>query len=38
LPEEKQGVADHEPVVKPAGIRLSPVQEAKQSPMVQGTL
>ena len=29
LPDEKQAIANHEPVVKPIGIRLSKVQQAK---------
>src|SRR5271156_2691442 len=32
LPDEEQAIANHEPVVKPVGIRLSKVQQAKAQP------
>jgi hypothetical protein len=32
LPDEEQAIANHEPVVKPVGIRSSKVQQAKAQP------
>ena len=32
LPDQEQAIADHEPVVKPVGIRFSKVQQAKAQP------